>query len=82
MSNWGEGELNVCHAPDWYEEWILEENDHPEVRSYFNGRQQRKYDPEKWQEFLNLIKVTDEMYGTRLEDYNPELAEQLRKHKD
>ena len=82
MSNWGEGELNVCHAPDWYEEWILEENDCPEVRSYFNGRQERKYDPKKWQEFINLIKVTDEMYGTHLEDYNPELAEQLDKHKN
>lgn len=80
MSNWGEGPLSVCHAPDWYEEWILEENDHPEVRSYFKGRQKRKYDPKKWQEFIDLIKITDKMYGSRLEDYNPELAEQLDKH--
>jgi sulfatase maturation enzyme AslB (radical SAM superfamily) len=81
MSNWGEGDLSVCHAPDWYEEWILESNDCPEVRSYFGERSfDRKYDPEKWQEFIDLIKISDRMYGTRLEDYNPELAEQLHKH--
>jgi len=78
-SNWGQGDLSVRHAPDWYEEWILQENDHPEVRSYFI-REERKYDPEQWQNFIDLIKVTDKMYGTRLEDYNPELAEQLHKH--
>ncbi len=82
MSNWGEGDLSVCFAPDWYEEWILQENDCPEVRSYFNERcLNRKYDPKKWQKFIDLIKITDKMYGTRLEDYNPELAEQLHKHK-
>lgn len=79
FSNWGEGDLSVCHAPDWYEEWILQENDCPEVRSYFRGRQERKYNPKKWQEFIDLIKISDRMYGTRLEDYNPELAEQLKK---
>lgn len=80
FSNWGEGALSVEHAPDWYEEWILETNDHPEVRNYFNGRTRRKYDPVKWAAFIELIKITDRMYGTRLEDYNPELAEQLNKH--
>ena len=80
FSNWGEGPLSVVHAPDWYEEWILETNDYPEVRNYFKGRAKRKYDPVKWQQFIDLIKVSDRMYGTRLKDYNPELAEQLHKH--
>jgi sulfatase maturation enzyme AslB (radical SAM superfamily) len=80
FSNWGEGPLSVEHAPDWYEEWILSTNDHPEVRNYFKGRTRRKYDPVKWAEFINLIKVSDAMHGTRLEDYNPELAAQLNKH--
>ena len=71
------GVLSAWHAPDWYEEWILTKNDHPEVRNYFK---RRKYNPEMWNKFLNLIEVTDNMYGTRLEDYNPELAEQLHKH--
>ena len=71
------GVLSAWHAPDWYEEWILTKNDHPEVRNYFK---RRKYNPEMWSKFLNLIEVTDNMYGTRLEDYNPELAEQLHKH--
>ena len=81
FSNWGEGPLSVEHAPDWYEEWILDTNDYPEVREYFRGRTQRKYNPERWAEFLRLIERTDRMYGTRLEDYNPELAEQLNKHR-
>lgn len=80
FSNWGEGPLSVEHAPDWYEDWILEHNDYPEVRNYFQGRTQRKYNPERWNTFVELIKTTDRMYGTRLEDYNPELAEQLNKH--
>jgi len=79
-SEWEHGGiLSAWHAPDWYEEWILKNNDHPDVRNYFK---RRKYDPEKWSEFLNLVEVTDKMYGTRLEDYNPELAEQLHKHRD
>lgn len=80
FSNWGEGPLSVAHAPDWYEEWILETNDYPEVRNYFEDRTHREYDPEKWQQFIDLIKITDRMYGTQLKDYNPELAEQLDKH--
>jgi MoaA/NifB/PqqE/SkfB family radical SAM enzyme len=80
FSNWGEGPLSVEHAPDWYEEWILETNDSPEVREYFQSRTQRKYNPERWTAFIDLIKATDLMYGTRLEDYNPELAAQLNKH--
>tara|TARA_R110002074_G_scaffold400322_1_gene595503 strand:- start:4689 stop:5426 length:738 start_codon:yes stop_codon:yes gene_type:complete len=80
MSNWGQGALSVAHAPDWYEEWILESNDTPEVRSYFI-REKRVYDPIKWQKFIDLIATTDAMYGTRLEDYNPELAHQLYIHK-
>lgn len=71
------GVLSAWHAPDWYEEWILTNNDHPEVRNYFK---RRKYNPKMWDKFLNLIDVTDKMYGTRLEDYNPELAEQLHNH--
>jgi sulfatase maturation enzyme AslB (radical SAM superfamily) len=78
-SNWGQGVTSVAHAPDWYEEWILSTNDTPEVRSYFI-REKRVYDPKQWQKFIDLIKSTDAMYGTRLEDYNPELAEQLNKH--
>lgn len=71
------GVLSAWHAPDWYEEWILKHNDFPEVRNYFK---RRKYDPGKWQKFLDFVKATDELYGTHLEDYNPELAEQLHKH--
>lgn len=82
FSNWGEGDLSVYHAPDWYEAWILESNDCPEVRNYFKGRTQRQFDPKKWAEFIELIKASDRMYGTRLEDYNPELADALRKHGD
>ena len=78
-SNWGQGVTSVAHAPDWYEEWILSTNDTPEVRSYFI-REKRVYDPKQWQKFIDLIKSTDAMYGTKLEDYNPELAEQLNKH--
>ena len=80
FSNWGEGVLSIEHAPDWYEAWILETNDSPEVRAYFDSRTQRKYDPEQWAKAIDLIKISDRMYGTRLEDYNPELAEQLNKH--
>ena len=80
FSNWGEGPLSVEHAPDWYERWILETNDSPEVREYFQGRTQRKYNPTRWKQFIDLIKATDRMYGTKLEDYNPELAAQLNKH--
>ena len=82
FSNWGEGPLSVEHAPDWYEEWILSNNDYPEVRNYFQGRTRRQYNPERWAAFLELIERTDRMYGTRLEDYNPELAEVLNKNKD
>ncbi len=81
FSNWGEGPLSVEHAPDWYEEWILDTNDSPEVREYFRGRTKRVYNPERWAAFIDLIKTTDRLYGTRLEDYNPELAEQLSKHR-
>lgn len=80
FSNWGEGILSIEHAPDWYEEWILKHNDSPEVREYFQSRTQRKYDPKKWARAIDLIKISDRMYGTQLEDYNPELAEQLHKH--
>lgn len=73
------GVLSAWHAPDWYEEWILTKNDHPEVRNYFK---RRKYNSEMWNKFLNLVEITDKMYGTHLEDYNPELAEQLHKHGD
>jgi hypothetical protein len=79
MSNWEQGgTLSAWHSPDWYEEWILKENNYPEVRNYFK---RRKYNPDKWQQFLDLIKITDQMYNTKLEDYNPELAEQLKIHK-
>jgi len=80
FSNWGEGALSVEHAPDWYEEWILDTNDSPEVRAYFNSRTQRVYDPVKWKQFIQSIKLSDQLYGTRLEDYNPELAFMLNKH--
>jgi len=80
LSNWDQGGvLSAWHAPDWYEEWILKDNDYPEVKNYFK---RRKYNPEMWNKFLNLIEVTDKMYGTRLEDYNPELAEQLYKNQN
>jgi hypothetical protein len=80
FSNWGEGALSVENAPDWYEEWILDTNDSPEVRAYFNSRTQRVYDPVKWKQFIQSIKLSDQLYGTRLEDYNPELAFMLNKH--
>jgi len=80
FSNWDQGGvLSAWHAPDWYEEWILKYNDSPGVRNYFK---RRKHNPGMWKKFLNLIEVSDKLYNTRLEDYNPELAEQLHKHGD
>jgi len=80
LSNWVDGgATSACHAPDWYEEWILKNNNHPEVQTYLK---KRKFNSKKWQEFIKMIEITDKLYGTKLEDYNPDLAYQLKIHND
>ena len=76
-SEWERGELSAWHAPQWYEDWILEENDCDEVRNYFSYRQ---YNESKWKQFLKFINITDKLYNTKLKDYNPELARKLEIH--
>ena len=76
-SEWERGELSAWHAPQWYEDWILEENDCDEVRNYFSYRQ---YNENKWKQFLKFINITDKLYNTKLKYYNPELARKLEIH--
>lgn len=68
-------QFSFLHAPDWFEEWVLSRNDNQKLRNIFK---KRKYDHINWHRLLHSIKVFDEYYDMKLEDYNPELAEAFR----
>jgi sulfatase maturation enzyme AslB (radical SAM superfamily) len=70
-----DGYLSFMHAPDWYEEWILERVTNQKFRNIIK---QKKYDHVSWHRVLHSLRILDTYYTTSLEKVNPELSEILR----
>ena len=67
--------FSFLQSPDWFEEWVLSQNDNEKLRSIFK---KRKYDHIIWHRILRSLRILDTYYTTSLEKVNPELSEILR----
>jgi sulfatase maturation enzyme AslB (radical SAM superfamily) len=70
---------SMLYAPPSYIDWALDKNkgNFTAYRLLETFTKQASYDEGYWEEFLERLEKLDTYYGTRLEDYNPELAEYL-----
>lgn len=69
------------HAPDWYKEIIIEQipvsnSFHLYVKNLFTEK--HKYDEEKWHQFLQFCKITDNLYTTDISKINPFIAKAIQ----
>lgn len=67
--------FSFLNSPDWFEEWVLSQNDNQKLRNIFK---KRKYDHMSWHRLLHSLRILDTYYTTNLEKVNPELSEILR----
>ena len=74
-------EMSIEHTPDDYAEWLLEKNkSHNTAQQLIeNMLKRRKYDKERWSEFLSNTKKLDNYYKISLNDYNVDLYNFLNK---
>lgn len=75
--------LSMLYAPREYIEWALDKNrdNFTAYRLIETFTKKAEFNQAYWSEFLTNLDKLDSYYGTRLEDYNPELAEFLLANK-
>jgi len=74
--------LSLLYAPKSLVNWILDKNKNNStayklLNTFVKGN---KYDADKWNEFIQTSKKLDVFYKTKLDEYNPELADHLKEH--
>lgn len=84
IKSWGYGyyywftDKAVCvldYAPNEYKEWLFDRVKGSEFEElYRNFYKDKKYDEQKWNEFIDETKKLDEYYNVRLANYHPDLA--------
>ena len=74
---------SILYAPRSYIDWTMDKNkgNFTAYRLLETFTKQAAYNEGYWDEFLDRLKKLDTYYGTRLEDYNPELSEFLSSNK-
>lgn len=71
--------LSILYAPPEYIDWVLAANEsNATAYSVINNfLKSAEYDPVMWDKFKEVNEKLDKYYNTRLENYNPALAEFL-----
>lgn len=74
---------SMLYAPQTYIDWAMDRNkgNFTAYRLMQTFTKQASFDEQYWNEFLDRLEKLDVYYGTRLEDYNPELADFLEANK-
>lgn len=66
---------DLRYASDRYKEWLYDRVKDTKFETvYREFYKDKKYDEQKWNEFINETKKLDEYYNVRLADYHPDLA--------
>lgn len=75
--------LSMLYAPPEYIDWVLEKNrgNFTAYRLIETFTRKSSYNHKHWGDFLDNLTKLDSYYGTKLEDYNPDLAEFLHANK-
>lgn len=71
--------LSLLHAPLTYVEWVLKCNNdnHSAYNLLLSFFEKTVYNEHYWNEFVKKIDMLDNYYGTKIEDYNIDLASYL-----
>ena len=74
--------LSMLNAPRSYVEWVLDKNrqNFTAYRLIETFTKKSAFNESIWTEMLDNIEKLDGYYGTKLEDYNPDLASYLESH--
>lgn len=78
--------LSPFHCPDYYYEWLKDKlvTDRPFIKRKINEvlnlikLKGIGFHKERWEGFKSEVKILDDMYNKKLEDYNPELYQLLK----
>ena len=70
---------NISIAPDNFKQWLIDTNSsHAYSKKLIeNFLQNTNYNLEEWEKLLNNTTKLDKYYNTNLQDYNPDLYQQL-----
>jgi len=69
------------YAPDEYKEWLYSRVKDTEFEiAYKNYYEDKKYDKQKWDQFIKECKQLDEYYGIKLSDYHHNLNDLIDKY--